>query len=163
MNYLDRALGDIKSAELLISPAANPTGDEALIDITGYHVQQAIEKELKHILHDIHGYPDDIRNFRTHDIDDLISIVEDQTDFVVPDEIKEIAADLTAWEAGARYGSSVTVTLDEVAEALNCCKSLVNTIADYVDNKNDCVDNDVKNTYGSETEDDFDDDYDPVD
>lgn len=71
MNYHDRSEADIYAARILISPVGNPTYDEGIYDIAAYHVQQAIEKELKYLLHDIYGADDNSRSFRTHDLSDV--------------------------------------------------------------------------------------------
>ena len=53
MNYHEKALRDIMVARHYNSAIGNPNNDEGLYDIAAYHTQQAIEKELKHVLHDL--------------------------------------------------------------------------------------------------------------
>ncbi len=132
IDYHDRAIGDLYVAKLLTSPKGNPSNDEGVLDIAAYHVQQGIEKELKHIMHDICGVPDDTRVFRTHVIDDLIDQVETQTSFVVPDDVKEIALNLTNWEAQSRYPNSIASTLDEITTAIEIFEDLLDKTYDWI-------------------------------
>ena len=118
MNYHDKAEADIKTAKLLISPQGNPTNDELLYDNGAYHVQQAYEKELKHILHDLLGADDTAREFRTHNIADLINQIEN-SGYNIPDEIKEISHDLSNWEANTRYNSDILVELNEINNVID--------------------------------------------
>ena len=76
MNYHDRAVADFNTAKVLMSPQGNPANDGAMYDNAAYHVQQAFEKELKYILHDLLGVDDTTRDFRTHSIPNLIAQVE---------------------------------------------------------------------------------------
>ena len=111
MNYLDRAMDDLDVAKLLLSPVDNPTNDAGKNDIAAYHLQQAIEKALKHVLHDIGGYDEMSKAFRTHNIASLIDLTEEETSFVVPQTVKTISVLATLWEASARYQSSFVATM----------------------------------------------------
>ena len=117
MNYHDRAMADIFVAKSLMSPSGNPTNDEGIRDIATYHVQQGIEKEMKHILHDIKGVDDTTRSFKTHIIEDLIDQVEDNG-ITIPDYVKEIAYDLSSWEATSRYSESSIAVSQEINDAI---------------------------------------------
>ena len=135
MNYHDRAEWDIIVAKLLLLPENNPTNDEALTDYAAYHTQQAIEKELKHILHDIIGADDTTKEFKTHNIADLISQIEERG-YGIPDTIKEIAHDLSEWEAGARYSINAIAQKNEIKDAINNYYKLVErsqVIEKYID------------------------------
>ena len=59
---LNRIKADILTAKNNLSPVGNPTNDEYLYDISAYHAQQAVEKILKYILHDIYGVDDTQKN-----------------------------------------------------------------------------------------------------
>ena len=131
INYHNRAEDDIKVAKLLVTPVGNPTNDEGTLDIAAYHVQQAIEKELKHVLHDVYDISDETREFKTHIIDDLIDMVESQTDYVVPDKVKEIALTITNWESKSRYPNSIVSNLNEIIEAIDIYDLLKSDIIEY--------------------------------
>ena len=117
MNYRDRGYADICVARTLISPFGNPTNDEGVNDIAAYHVQQAIEKEIKHILHDICGADDTARSFKTHNLSDLIGQVEEYG-ISIPEELIDLASDISDWEAATRYSGSVIANIEEIKEAI---------------------------------------------
>ena len=131
MNYLDRGDADYKIAKLLISPIGNPTNDERITDQAGYHIQQAVEKAIKHLIHDIGGVSDETKAFRTHNIDALILIAEENTGFGFPEELIEISSDLTSWEAGSRYNSSVVSNRIEIENAIEVYEKLIKVIDNY--------------------------------
>ena len=124
-DFHDRAITDIETASLLLSEKVNPTHDEGFYDIAAYHVQQGIEKELKHILGDIADESKESKRFRTHDIDNLIDYVEEVTDFRVSYNLKTMADTITSWEASSRYGESVVAFSGEIFDAINLFKELV--------------------------------------
>ena len=128
MNYLDRAQDDLETALLLLSPVGNPTQDVGKFDIAAYHIQQSMEKGLKHILHDICGISDEERSFRTHNLPYLIRWAESVSDYRVSDELKAVAVDVTGWEAKSRYSSSAVSTQAEIMEAANCCSEFLENI-----------------------------------
>lgn len=121
---LNRADADIKLAEFAISPEGNPTNDENMIDLAAFHVQQAIEKTLKYILQTEAGMAEGQRGYKTHDLVSLITMVETKTEFVVPDDLKIIASDVSNWEASSRYGGSYSGTLNEIRYAIGLYKEL---------------------------------------
>ncbi len=121
---LSKADADIRVAELLISPQGNPTNDENIIDLAAFHVQQAIEKTLKHVLQTEAGISEGYKGYKTHDLVSLITMVENKTEFVVPDALKNIASDVSSWEASSRYGGSYTGTLNEIRQAIDLFKEL---------------------------------------
>lgn len=128
MNYLDRARDDLETALLLLSSVGNPTQDPGKFDIAAFHVQQGMEKGFKHILHDICGISDEERSFRTHSLPYLIRRVETETDFRVSDRLKELAVDVTGWEAQSRYASGAVSTRAEILDAADCCEELLDSI-----------------------------------
>lgn len=123
-NYHDRAEGDIKTAKILISPISNPTNDEVINDNAAYHVQQAVEKELKYILHDILGEDDTTRKFKTHDIADIINQIEEKG-YEISEDIKEIAYDLSEWETTSRYGTDIVASREEIINVIELYDVLV--------------------------------------
>ena len=129
MNYQDKANADLKVAKLLVSPVGNPTHDEMIYDYAAYHLEQAYEKELKYVLHDLLGVDDTSREFKTHNIADLISQIED-AGYNMPEEIKEISHDLTEWEASTRYNADITSDLVEIKSAISKYEILRNAVED---------------------------------
>lgn len=127
MSYQDRADADLKVAKLLISPIGNPTHDEMLYDNAAYHLEQAYEKELKYVLHDLLGVDDTTREFKTHNIADLISQIED-AEYSIPEAIKEISHDLTEWEASTRYNADISSDLMEIKIAISKFELLKNAV-----------------------------------
>ena len=131
MNYLERAEIDIYIAKLLLSPEGNPTNDEGIYDAAAYHVQQGVEKALKYVLHDVTEISDETREFRTHNLDDLIDIVESKTAYIIPDSVKEMAEEITSWEANSRYGSSIVTTRAQIEEAINLYENMKENIKQW--------------------------------
>ena len=129
MNYHDRGAGDIFVAKTLLAPGGNPNGDESVYDIAAYHTQQGIEKELKHILHDILGDDENSHSFKTHNLPDLIGQVEAHG-ISVPEEIVDMAFDLNDWEAATRYSHGSVAKSEEISEAIEAYDRFV----DYVKN-----------------------------
>lgn len=117
---LNKVDADIKTAESNISAVGNPTNDEAMYDIAAYHVQQGIEKLLKILLSDVFGMDSTTKRFRTHSITMLISILEDDYDFIdIPDGIREKSITITDWEAQSRYGDDLVASRNEIVEAIS--------------------------------------------
>ena len=135
MNYHDRAIADISAAKIIMSPSGNPTNDEALYDIAAYHVQQSIEKELKHILHDILGFSDETHAFRTHNIEFLIDIIDENCNYAVPEEIRNIAPMLTEWEANTRYDYSAAANKNDINNAIEYCELFFRDIQKHINSK----------------------------
>lgn len=125
MNF-KRINADIKMAEYGISPAINVTNDEYLYDLAAYHIQQAVEKELKYILHDIYGEDDTERRFKTHNISSLLIMINEyDQDFINNHkDIVDISDQLTSWEASSRYGENIVSTREDINKAINCAKGL---------------------------------------
>ena len=95
-----------------------------MIDMAAFHVQQAIEKTLKHIIQTKAGISETDKGYKTYDLVSLIVMIEERTDFVVPDALKSIASDVTGWEASSRYGGSYTGTLSEIRQAIDLYREL---------------------------------------
>ena len=161
MTLHDRALSDIKVAKQLISPVGNPTGDEGIYDIAGYHVQQGIEKELKYILVEECQYQEGELKQIGHDIDALVDKVENETNIVLSDTLKWMASEITNWEAGTRYGSSAVVLIEDINNAIEEFETLQVQYQDLVEAKNDVdIQEDNLENVDAEWWDDDDDDSD---
>lgn len=118
MNYHDRAQWDVYIAELLISPAGNPQNAQGAYDLAAFHAQQAIEKELKHILHDLFGVDDSTRSFRIHNLVDLAKQVS-QLGITLPDDLFNQADEISDWEAESRYSSGTVATKEDIKSAIS--------------------------------------------
>lgn len=127
---LDRIRADIKTAQNNISSRGNPSNDEYMYDVSAYHVQQAVEKELKYILHDRYGLNDTEKRFRTHNISTLIIMVSshDSTFIANHPELISISDRLTEWEASTRYGESLVAVKNEIDKALGIAIDLLDEI-----------------------------------
>ena len=134
MNYHEKALRDLAVAKNYNSAKGNPDNDEGLYDIAAYHAQQAIEKELKYILHDIYGADETERKFKTHGIPALIDQVEDYN-VIVPDEVKAIAYDVTGWEASTRYPGGAASDREEINDAIKVYENFAKYVAENVNKK----------------------------
>lgn len=132
MNYLERAKDDIYTAKLLLSPVGNPNNDEGKFDIAAYHTQQAAEKGLKFLLHDLYGEDDEDKRFRTHDISFLIRLAESKGSYIIPDELKIISVDLTMWEAQSRYSDSSIAKKNEIQDASEICERFLTSLESIV-------------------------------
>ncbi len=132
---LKKAMDDITAARLLLSPASNPTNDEGLFDLAAYHIQQGIEKALKHLLHDHYGMDDTTRKFRTHDLAALIFLVEGYG-FQVSNGLKRRASDISDWETNSRYGGNLLIEKREMEEAITLFYELISQIKDLKVNNN---------------------------
>lgn len=124
---LKRVEVDFDIAERYITPEVNPTNDEYFYDAAAYHAQQAIEKILKYVLHDIYGEDDTDRRFKTHNIATLILKAE-RHGFQVDDELVNMSDKITDWEANARYGSSIISTREDIKTAINLGYNLLEQV-----------------------------------
>lgn len=130
---LERANADIQAAKLLLSPVGNPTNDERMTDLAAYHAQQAIEKLLKYVLHDGMGMDNTAREFKTHNLFFLIDWIERKSSFTVPDSLKEMADEITDWEANSRYGESSIAEKDRIQSAIDIYSQLRTKAIAYVE------------------------------
>ena len=133
MNYHEKALRDLAVAKNYNSAKGNPDNDEGLYDIAAYHVQQAFEKELKHILYDIYDADETERKFKTHMIPALISQVEEY-DVTIPDDVKSIAYDITEWEANTRYPEGRTSDREEIKDAIRIYEDFSKYVEKEIEN-----------------------------
>lgn len=133
---LNRAKADIATAKMGID--ANPTNDEYLYDVAAYHAQQAIEKELKYLLHDVYGEDDSTKKFRTHNISQLLLMINQyDPDFAEKhSEIVDVSGELTNWEASTRYGQDLVSTREEIVHTFKLAEELLDEIDECDDNAN---------------------------
>ena len=117
-NLLKRARSDIQIAKTLMTPAGNPTNDEMITDQAAYHIQQGIEKALKYQT-EISGIP----YKKIHNLIGLISDVE-KTGFVVSNDLKAMAFQISDWEASSRYNDDFTVLREDMEKAINLYEEL---------------------------------------
>jgi HEPN domain-containing protein len=123
--YYGRAIADLSVAKRLIKEGVTPRSAE--LDLAAYHLQQAVEKSLKHII-PICVMEKDIRRFRTHNIPSLIAMAEQATHYRAPRKIKQIADKLTSWEANARYSSDPVTTRDELQATVAAVETFMSDI-----------------------------------
>ena len=133
---LSKANADIQTAKLLLSPVGNPTNDEQMTDLAAYHTQQGIEKVLKYVLHEGMGIDDTQRAYKTHNLFFLIDWIERESGFVVPDSLKEMADEITDWEAGSRYGESSIAEKNTIQTAIDIYEKLKISAVAYVNGIN---------------------------
>ncbi|MCD8379588.1 MAG: HEPN domain-containing protein [Lachnospiraceae bacterium] len=143
---LDRADRDIYNAKWLISPSGNPSNDELLDDMAAYHVQQGIEKALKHALKTICCLDETYKGYRTHDIMALINIVQDHSDMKIPERLINAAIDITSWEARSRYNDSPLSVRKEISEAIDMYDELKQLILAELNKQSEQPDSSVKDT-----------------
>lgn len=130
---IKRIEADITTARNNISENGNPTNDEYLYDISAYHTQQAVEKCLKYLLHDVYGEDDTTRQFKTHNISTLLlKLNQYDKDFLSNhQELVEWSDEITSWEASTRYGTDLVATKNKINEVLNYTDTLIEEIKGY--------------------------------
>lgn len=117
-NLLKRAKTDIQIARTLMTPEANPTSDEMIMDQAAYHIQQGIEKALKYQT-EISGIP----YKKIHNLVGLITDVE-KTGFQVSTGLKEMAFQISDWEASSRYNDDFSVLKTDLEKAIQLYEEL---------------------------------------
>ena len=127
---INRIKADIITAKNNISPNINTDNDEYLYDIAAYHTQQAIEKEIKYLLHNFYGEDDTTKNFRTHNISTLLLMLNNYDPNFITSHKKlvDISDELTSWEASTRYGEDLVSTRKNINEAIILAENLLTEI-----------------------------------
>lgn len=96
--------------------------DEGMLNNAGYHLQQCMEKVLKHYIESA-GY----RFPKVHDISELCNIVEDngvQLPFsLIP--VKALAAEITAMEDKTRYIKNYSLALSRILVVQKLCHDCI--------------------------------------
>jgi len=130
---INRVIADIEISKRCCRSENNPTNDEYFYDAAAYHIQQAIEKELKYILHNIYGMDDKLRSFRTHNISTLLLYLgRYNSDFVQNkcQSLIEMSDTLTSWEASCRYGEDIVSTRRDIEKAITIAEDTLSKIQD---------------------------------
>lgn len=108
---LDRAMLNFQTAKILFDRA---TDDERLLNMVGYHLQQAVELAIKFLLERAGmEYP------KVHDIGQLIKLAGTcHIDLGDIDYIDDHAEMFTAWEAKTRYVLGYLADLRQIQKAM---------------------------------------------
>ena len=129
-NYLQKARMDIKAVEFA-SELYKVVKDDDFIYLIAYHTQQAIEKSLKYVLHNLHGVDDSTQPFKTHNIMALINQVHKNTNFVVPHDVEVHADEIFSWEAGTRYDIQTSYNTADLDKNSNMMRNLIEAVKEY--------------------------------
>ncbi|MBN2657560.1 MAG: HEPN domain-containing protein [Spirochaetales bacterium] len=108
---------DLKSAEFLTQMRPEP------LEIICFHCQQSVEKALKAFL-----YSRKIRPPRTHDLDELISLCDNNR----ISDIREMTIPLNDYSVMIRYPSHEEVNDQDKIQALEIAKSTVSLIENII-------------------------------
>lgn len=97
-----------------------------MIDVMGYHVQQAIEKSIKYFLSNIYHESENTRKFKVHNIADLIDYLNEfDQDFIQNyEELMEMAYEITSWEASSRYDEAIYADYSSVMKSIIIANNL---------------------------------------
>lgn len=148
---INRIIADIEVAKRCCYSKNNPTNDEYFYDVAAYHIQQAIEKELKYILHNIYGMDDISRRYRTHNISTLIIFLEKyDTEFIQEHQkLVDMADTITEWEASCRYGENIVSTRRDIEKAVLIADSILSEIQalDKINDRNEISDTEFSDTF----------------
>lgn len=127
---INRIIADIEVAKRCCYSKNNPTNDEYFYDVAAYHIQQAIEKELKYILHNVYGMDDTLRSYRTHNISTLMIFLEKyDTDFIQKhQDLVDMTDTITEWEASCRYGENIVSTRRDIEKAISIADHILKEI-----------------------------------
>ena len=114
---LDKALLNLTVAQSLLSV---DTGDDAMLNMVWYHLQQSAELFLKHFLEtESTGFP------FTHDITLLTDLViEANTSAKLTDDFKMMTASFTEWEAKTRYVKNYIASRRMILKAINILQEM---------------------------------------
>lgn len=109
--YYDKALSNFKSAKLIFVIAKD---DEEQLNQIGYHLQQALELAIKHILA-VNGEPIQ----KTHDIDQLITYAKERKiELYLTEYLKEKADVITLWETKTRYVMGFSIEVERIKKTI---------------------------------------------
>ena len=130
-----RIRSDIKDANNILK---SDDSDEYDIDLASYHVQQAIEKCLKYILHNIYGVDNTTRQFKIHNIGTILDKIEEfeQGFKTTHQDIADLASDITNWEASTRYEDDPVSIKEDVEKVLSLAEKLLIEIQERILSQN---------------------------
>lgn len=108
---LDKAMLNYRACEILLERAGD---DEGLLNMVGYHLQQAVELGIKFLLEEAGvEYP------KVHDISQLIRLADaHQVCLGDIDYIDDRADTFSVWEAKTRYVIGYLADLRRIQEAM---------------------------------------------
>ena len=114
VTLLDRAKGDLLAAKSLLTLA---DGDDVVMDICAYHLQQCAEKVAKYMIL-LQGdlYTNDHRSNM---------YLEDLNDNEVKEIIEGISGNIDSWATTIRYSSSILSSKKAIIEVLAKCEKLI--------------------------------------
>ena len=115
---LSKAAYNLESVQYNLKRLDN--GDERVLNLAGYLLQQSAELFLKHFLEtESTGYP------YTHDIATLIDLVDEaDTSAMLTMEFRLIAGSLTDWEAKTRYTKDYLASRNAILDALRIMQDM---------------------------------------
>lgn len=116
---LDKAFTNLETAEIIYQFR---NGDEAKLNMVGYHLQQAVELCCKHYL-EMNG----VRYEKSHDITELLDRCERETRKLPEqsDYIYEHSEMFTMWESKTRYIKNYILSDKKVERALEEVKKFL--------------------------------------
>ena len=125
---IHRVKGDLDSVYRILSVETEEKSD--CIDVASYLVQQAIEKSLKYLLHDVYGVDDTTRVFKIHNISRLLDQLNEFDHNFVENhvELQILAGTVTEWEARSRYEDLLRSSYTEVRNALGVAEKLYDEV-----------------------------------
>jgi HEPN domain-containing protein len=120
LRWLAFAAKDLRVARM-IAP------DHSLLDVTAFHIQQAIEKTLKSLLV---AAAADVR--RVHDINELATLAHRHWPDLVPEEFS--LAHVTSWYIVSRYPGidDISLNAEEIVAALDQVEALIASVMQLV-------------------------------
>lgn len=115
---LDRAQFNLEMAQFTLKKLDD--GDDRVLNVVGYQLQQAVELFIKHFLEtESTGYP------FSHDIDLLLDLLENaETSAVLTKDVREMAGTFTLWEAKTRYVKDYLASRKSVFMAIEVVEEL---------------------------------------
>lgn len=115
---LDIAKVNLKTANCVLE---KKTDDELMLNVAAYHLQQATELAIKHVL-EINS----IKYPKTHDISDLLDLVPDDVNYF--DDIYDLADTITVMESKTRYLKNYLSSEKKVMKVLDSVTKVIKNI-----------------------------------
>lgn len=115
---LDIAKVNLKTANCVLE---KKTDDELMLNVAAYHLQQATELAIKHILE-----TNSIKYPKTHDISDLLDLVPDDVNYF--DDIYDLADTITVMESKTRYLKNYLSSEKKVMKVLDSVTKVIKNI-----------------------------------
>lgn len=121
----DTLLGKAESNLFAAETVLQASTDDSVVNIAAYHVQQAVELSLKHVL-ECSG----IKYLHTHAIEDLVDLLPEEAEYIA-ELIGDAAYMFTSWEAKTRYVKGFSVSLKRVQQGMRKATELIAEISAY--------------------------------